>query len=422
MVGSMETFIINLFTKNWQRKLFSMLAATLIWTVVNSSVTTSRNFVRVPIRIVNLPPNKTIRGLMPDGILDKRMTLTIIGNKDIIEHLNLQDFEIVLDASDKGDEWVAKISKNNIVNLNPDVHLLSAIQQISYPELIIRLCPLVTRKIPVFVQLPQDEAPEGYQFLDVWPQKLYQTISGPEDEVKRLQEEGLELDFDLTQISSEQLNALRGEDEDEVSFFVPDSWKKVRIPFLHDAEQSLNSPEARQLRVDFLHKALLPVDWPIPIRLFFPRATLSTLNPSTLALQPNGFVKADKGVYNLAGRLYVGEVSRLFLDVVRESLEVAVVPTLKDQALEFRWSVLFVDPKRLEESYVTLALAGELDTDARAESGIALRQHLADRERFFRARFQTYLRRFQFFKEKGSPVSLAITEDSSGHVRIEESP
>ena len=137
---------------------------------------------------------------MPDGILDKRMTLTLTGNKDVLDHLNPQDFEIVLDASDKGDEWIAKISKNNIVSLNPDIHLLHAIQQVSHPELIVRLCPLVTRKIPVFVQPPQDEAPEGYQFLDVWPQKLYQTVSGPEDEVKKLQEEGLELDFDLTQI------------------------------------------------------------------------------------------------------------------------------------------------------------------------------------------------------------------------------
>ena len=421
MVGSMETFIINLFTKNWQRKLFSILAAVLIWTVVNSSITDEKTFTRVPIRIANLPPKKTIRGIMPDGVLDKRMVLTITGNKDVLSHINPQDFEVVLDASDKGDEWVANISKNNIVNLNRDIDLLHAIQKISHPELIIHLCPLITRKVPVFVRPPQDEAPEGYQFLDVWPQKLFQTVSGPEDEVKKLQEEGLELDFDLTQISAEQLKALRSEDEDEVSFFVPDSWKKVRIPFLHDAEQSLNSPEARQLRIDFLHKAILPVDWPIPIRLFFPRATLSTLNPATLILQPNSLIKADKGVCNMVKRLYVGEVSRLFLDVIRDRIEIVVVPISKDQAVEFHWSVLFVDPKRLEEVYVTLALASELDTDTRAEGGNALRQHLVDRERFFRIRFQNYLRRFQLLKEKGSPLSLAIAEDSSGYVSVEES-
>jgi hypothetical protein len=326
-----------------------------------------------------------------------------------------------LDVSDKGNEWVARVSKSNIVSLNPDVHLLHAIQQVSHPELIVHLCPLVTKKIPVFVRPPQDEAPEGYQFLDVWPQKLYQTVSGPEDEVKKLQEEGLKLDFDLTQITSEQLGALQSEDEDEVSFFVPDTWKKVRIPFLHDAEQPLNSPEARLLRIDFLHKALLPVDGPIPVRLFFPRATLSALNPATLILQPNDLVKIDRGVFNITKRFYVGDVSKLFLDVVRDRLEIVLVPAPKDLLVEFRWSVLFVDPKRLEETYVTLALANELDTDSHTEGGNALRQHLAEREHFFRTRFQNYLRRFHLFKEKNIPLSLAITKDFSGNVTIEES-
>jgi hypothetical protein len=419
----METFIKDLFTKNWQRKLFSLLAAAIIWTIVGSSITTVRVFSRVPIRIVNLPANKTIRGLMPDGILDRRITLTITGTKDVLDHLGPTDFEVVLDASDKGDEWIAKVSKNNIVSLNPEVHLLHAIRQVAHAEMIFHLCPLVTKKIPVFVRPPREEAPEGYMFLDVWPQKLYQTISGPEDDVKKLQEEGLELDFDLTQITSEQLDGLQGEgpDEDEVSFFVPDSWKKVRIPFLHNAVQPLNSPEARRLRIDFLHKALLPVDGPIPVRLFFPRVTLPSLNPATLALQPNALVKADRGVFNITQRLFVSEVSRLFLDIVRDRLEVVIVPAMKDQSVEFRWSVLFVDPKRLEETYVTLALANELDADTHIEGSKALQQHLAERERFFRARFQNYMRRFLLYKEKDVPLTLDITKDPTGHVFVEES-
>ena len=419
----METFIKDLFTKNWQRKLFSLLAAAIIWTIVSASITTVRVFSRVPIRIVNLPANKTIRGLMPDGILDRRITLTITGTKDVLDRLTPADFEVVLDASGKGDEWIARISKNNIVSLNPEVHLLHAIRQVTHGEMIFHLCPLVTKKIPVFVRPPREEAPEGYMFLDVWPQKLYQTVSGPEDDVKKLQEEGLELDFDLTQISSEQLDSLQGQgaDEDEVSFFVPEGWKKVRIPFLHNVVQPLNSPEARQLRIDFLHKALLPIDGGIPIRLFFPRATLSSLNPATLALQPNDFVKTDKGVYNITQRLFVSEVSKLFLDIVRDRLEVIIVPAMKEQAVEFRWSALFVDPKRLEETYVTLALANELDADIHVEGDIALQQHLSEREHFFRARFQNYMRRFFLYKEKDVPLTLTITKDPSGHVLVEES-
>jgi hypothetical protein len=422
VVGCMETFLKDLFTKNWPRKLFSLLAAAFIWMIVSSSITTVRVFARVPIRIVNLPANKTIRGLMSNGILDKRMTLTITGAKDVLDQLGPQDFEVVLDVSDKGDEWIATVSKNNIVSLNPEVHLLHAIRHVSHTEMIIHLCPLVTRKIPVFVRPPQDEAPEGYQFLDVWPQRLYQTVSGPEDDVKKLQEEGLTLDFDLTQITADQLAALQaqGPNEDEVSFFVPDSWKRVKIPFLHSTPQPLNSLEARQLRIDFLHKALLPMDGPIPVRLFFPRATLSSLNPATLALQPNDMVKADRGVCTLTERLYVSEVSRLFLDLVRDRLEIVIVPAIKDQQTEFHWSVLLIDPKRLEEIYVTLALANELDTDTHIEEGSALEQYLAERERFFRTRFQNYVRRLQLYREKDVPLTLAITKDEIGHVFIGE--
>jgi hypothetical protein len=420
----METFLKDLFTKNWQRKLFSLLAAAIIWTIVSSSITTVRTFSRVPVRIVNLPPNKTICGLMPNGILDKRMSLTITGTKDVLDHLGPQDFEVVLDASDKGDEWIAKVSKNNIVSLNPEIALLHSIRQVTHSELVIRLCALVTKKIPVFVRPPREEAPEGYQFLDIWPQKLYQTVSGPEEEVKKLQEEGLELSFDLSQITPEQLDAVQGEgpNEDEVRYFVPDSWKKVRIPFLHNTVQPLNSPDARQLHIDFLRKALLPVGEPVPVRLFFPRATLSLLNPSTLALQPNSTLKADKGVLNVAQRLYMSEVSRLFLDIVRDRMEIVVVPTMKDQVVEFRWSILLVDPKRLEETYVTLALANELETDTHIEGGSnALRQHLAERERFFRIRFRHYARRLQFYKEKDVPLTLSISKDPTGHVFVEES-
>lgn len=418
----METFIKNVFAQNWQRIFFSLVAAVVIWMIVSASITTVRVFTRVPVRIVNLPPNKTIRGLMPDGLLDRRMTVTVTGTKDIIDKLGPQGFEVVLDASDRGDEWVAKLSNNNLVSLNPDVSLVHAVRQLSYSELIIRLCPLVTMKIPVFIRPPKEEAPEGYQFLDIWPQKLYQVVSGPEEDVKQLQEEGLELHFDLSEITPEQLDSLQGEgpDEDEVSFFVPDGWKKVRIPFLHNAVQALNSPEARQLRIDFLHKALLPIDGPLPIRVFYPRATLTTLNPSTVLLQPNDVIKQEKGVSYVDQRLFVNEVSRLFLDIVRDRLEIVLVPTVKESTVEFRWDVQFIDPKRLEETYVTIALANEFDTDAHIGVGRALRQHLAERERFFRARFQNYLRHFQLYRAKDLPFMLSVTRDLSGRVIVTE--
>jgi hypothetical protein len=419
----METFIKNFLTKNWQRKFISLLAAIIVWTIVSASITTTRVFTRIPVRIVNLPPHKTIRGLMPDGFLDKRITITLTGSKDVIDRLGSQDFEVVVDASDKGDEWVAKITKNNLLCLNPDVHLVHSIRALTHSELVIRLCPLVTAKIPVFVRLPKEEPPEGYQFLDVWPQKLYHVISGPEEDIRQLQEDGLELNLDLMKITPEQLDALRGDGpgDDEVAFFVPDVWKKVAIPFLHNAIQTINGQEARQLRIDFLYKAVFPIDGPVPIRLFYPGSTLSMFNPSFLSLQPNKCVVYEKGVFLFDQKLYVSDVSRLFLDIVRDRLEITIVPVNKDGKPSFHWSVQCVDPHQLEEAYVTIALSSEYDTDSHIGSGKAFRQHLLEREQYFRSRFQRYLRSFHLYKNRESPLALAISCDDDGHVVIEDS-
>lgn len=418
----METFLKTLFVENWQRKLLSLLVAVIIWTIVSSSITSTRVFTRIPVRIVNLPPSKTIHGLMPDGFLDKRISITLTGTKDVIERLGPQDFEVVIDASDKGNEWVARVTKNNLLCLNPDIHLLNAVRQLTHTELVIRLCPLVTQKIPIFVRLPKGEAPEGYQYLDVWPQKLYHLISGPEEDVKQLQEEGLELTFDLSLVTPEQLDALKGEGpgEDEVSFFVPEAWKKVRIPFLHNAVQSINGQEARQLRIDFLHKSELLVDCSIPLKIFYPFPTLKTLNPSTLGLKANALIKKQYGVPYIDRPLYVNSVSRLFLDIVRDRLEIVVVPVSKESGISFHWDVQFIDPHQLEEAFVTIALSNEFDADTHIGSAKAVRQHLAEREKYLRARFQEYMRTFLLFREKDTPLCLTITRDSDGNVIVEE--
>lgn len=418
----METFLKNLFVLNWQRKLISIIAAIVIWAIVSSTISSTRVFTRVPVHIVNLPPNKTIHGLMPDGFLDKRITVTLTGTKDVIERLGPQDFEVVLDASDKGDEWVAKITKNNLLCLNPEIHLINAVTQLSYSEFVIRLVPLVTEKIPIFIRPPKGEAPEGYQFLGVWPQKLYHVISGPEEDVKQLQEEGLELTFDLSLISKEQLDALKGEEtsEDEVSFFVPEAWKKVRIPYLHNAIQSINGQEARQLRIDFLHKTVLPIDGPIPLQLFYPLSTVSTLNPSTLFLKSNDLVKKEDEVAFIDERLYVHAVSRLFLDIVRDRLQITIVPAFKDSEPAFYWDTQFIDAHQLEEEYVTIALSNEFEGEASGGSTKAIRQHLAERERYLRSRFHEYMRRFQLFCAEDIPFTLSISKGQDGEVIVEE--
>ncbi len=418
MVGCMETFLRRLFIENFPRKLFSIVAAIVIWLIVNASISTTRVFPRVPVRVVNLPPNKTIHGMMPDGFLDKRIAVTLTGSKAVIDKLGPQDFDVVLDASNKGDEWVATVTKNNLVSLKSDVQLAQAVTSLAHSELVIHLSRLVSDRVPVYILPPKGEAPEGYQLLDVWPKQLQQAISGPEEDVDQLKESGLDLSFDLSLITKEDLDTVRGDNlgEDEVSFFVPEEWKKVRIPFLNNALEPLNSPEANKLRIDFLYSSLQPLNNALPVSIFYPAVSISTVNPQTLFLKPGGILEENHGEMLLQIPLYVDDVSRLFLDIVKDHVEIVVIPVVTENTVAFRWDVQFMDCHHLEEAFVTLALSSEYDTDIRTSE--TFRQHLQQREAFFRERFREYIHRFTLYVARDVPLDLSISEEPNGGVTI----
>ena len=349
---------------------------------------------------------------MPNGVLDRKLTLTLTGTKEIIDKLESSDFEVVIDAADKGDEWVVQITKKNLVSLNPDIELLHNVTAVSHNEFVLHLCRLVTEKVPVIVLPPKGEPPEGYQVLDVWPQKLYHIVSGPEEDVKNLQEQGLELSFDISSITKEDLDALRGDefgDADEVSYFVSEGWKRVQIPFLNNVYQNINGQEARHLRIDFLRKEFMSIEARVPVHLFYPPNMSYEFNPETLKVAPSEMVSIVKEIPYINVPLYVNEVSKLFLDLVRDRIELVLVPVKRNQTISFRWQIQFIDPKQLEESYVTLTLAGGQEAEINSQMTLLLwKQQLVQRERNVRSRFQEYLEQFRLYFEKDKPFDINI--------------
>ena len=417
----MDSFLRSLFLENFPQKLFSLFAAAIIWVLVSNSMTITKTFTRVRVRIVNLPADTTVRGLTPEGVLERRISVTLTGNKNVLSNLGPNDFEVVLDASNKPSEWVARITPQNLVSLNPDVELVHTVTQISHNEFIFHLCPLVTARIPIFISPPKGEAPEGYQFLNIWPQALYHVLSGPQQDIEALQKEGIELQLDLAGISKEELDVLRGQDprDEEVSLYVPEGLKKIKIPFLNNATQTINSPEARQLRIDFLHKTLLAIDAPLPVRLFYPPATSDAINPSTLSLQPSPYVEIRYENFLFTPRMYAKDVNRLFMDIVKDRMEVVIVPFFQEGKLAFRWDIHFIDAHQLEEEYVTVALSSDFDEDAHFGSSVAVRQQLVQREHYLRQRFRDYMRKMQLCSAEGFPLKLSFTIDGYS-VRITE--
>lgn len=399
----MRSLLYRIFIANWRRKLLALASAIVIWFLVNNSITVTKTFPGVPIRVIHLPEDKTIEGLQPNGLLSRRIPVTITGRSNVLERASASDFEIVIDAYNKGDRWTTEISKRNLISLNPDIDLAYAVTEVAPAEVTIQLSPLVTAKIPVIIASPVGEPPQGYQYLDVWPQRLYQTISGPKPQIDDLKAKGLRLTLDLGKVTKEELDALhskrRAYPEDEVRYFVPANWKRIIIPFLGDKTIPINDPDAAFLHIDFLKQELLPLKYPLPVQVYYPSQSSDTVNPLTAPLLEGHAVKVERGLYLLNLKIYTEDVSRFFLDTVSDFIAITIVAAPHTAGKPLAWSVEFVDPSALEEAFILLSMA-----NLSSESGQELNPKA--REELLRERFRSYIREFTIVTENGLPLEL----------------
>lgn len=401
----MKTLIKNLVLNNWQRKGISVVIAIVIWMVVNHTLTTTKTLNNVSVRVINVPAGKTVENLQNSGLMSKRITLSLVGNKTVLDELSSNDLEVVVDATDKRDDWVAVITKKSLVSLNPEIDLSKAITRISHQSFPLHLTKLVTEKIRVVITQPIGDAPRGYQFLDVWPYHLSLTVSGPEDLVKRLKLKEQKLTFNLNDISKTDLDTLQAKANsqkgEEISYFIPDQWKQVSIPMISDNPIEIDDPQAKALRLDFVRYNLIPIDRPIPIVLFFPPEYSDAVNPQNTSVAVNNLVQQINGLNMITDRLYAKGVSRLFVQVVRDmmQIQVAVVPNTTRPSLE--WSVHFINPGILEDRYVAL-----LKSDVSDDEGHDLQPIM--REDYWRNRFRSYMNRFRLFRPDDRKLELKI--------------
>jgi hypothetical protein len=405
----MKTFLTSLFFNNWQRKAVSLILAVIIWLVVNHSLTSTKTIANVPVRIINIPSGKTIEGMQSSGRLNKRLTLSLVGNTTLLDELNTNDLEIVIDASSKSDEWIATISKKNLVSLNPEIDLSKGISRVYHPSFIVRLTKLVTEKIPIIITQPIGEAPRGYEFLDIWPYKLQLTVSGPDEVIKRLSLKEQRLTFNLNDISKGQLDAIassqNGEKNDIVSYFVPDQWKQINIPLLSDTPIEIDDLQAKSLRIDFIRCNLLSLESPVLVDTFYPLETSSILNPLSCKIKTNETVFETNGIFSIKTPLYAKGVDRLFTQIVKDMIQIMVIAVPSSKNLET--SVQFINPRQLEDRYIEKLISDSSDEDLRM-----MKPSL--REEYLRNRFRSYMNRFQLFTEDDKKFNLeAKLQDQS---------
>jgi len=400
----MRTLILRLFIENWQRKLIALILAMIVWMVASHSMTVMKVVPNIPVRVLNLPPEKTIEGMQVNGLLNKRISLTLVGHKEALDEISSKDLEIEIDAKDKGHEWIATITKANLNSLNPKFDPLTMLSKVLPTEMIIRQSKLVTEKIPILVTHPIGEAPKGYQFLDVWPYQLSTTVHGPEEAVKQLKNRGLKLTFNLNDITKADLDALQssheGELSDEITFLVPDSWKKISLPQLSDTPIEIDDPQAHALRLDFSRQDLLPIAFPIPVTIFFPPKYANTLNPETYNLATSNFVIKKNGIKVFNAPLYAQGVSRLFLETVKDMVQVVIIASPKSERETLLWNAQFMYPHELENHYVAQVMAQSND------EVFDVQPHLL--EDYLRNRFRSYMNRFRLYTPDNRKLSLKI--------------
>lgn len=410
----MESLIAQLFLHNWQRKLVAVLTAIFIWLFVNHSISETKTISNVPVRIINLPIDKTIQGLLPNGVLSRRITLTLTGSKNIVEELEPGDLEVLLDASTAdNDDWIVNVSKKNLVSLNPSIDLIQHISQVDHSEFVIKLSKLVTAKIPLTIEPPKGAAPQGYEYLDIWPQHLIQTISGPEEEIQKLKDTGLEITYDLSEISKADLDGVKNNiRNDEVSYSIPKKWKQVTIPFRPHSAEEFNDPEAQNLHMDFLRKELIPLDRQIPVRLFFPLDDLDQLNPETVSFEINDDINKKSGLAIFIKPLFASGVSRLFIDVIRNSMEIVIIAAPPNKRKVLSWSLQFIQPRELEDIYVAFSIAN-------ATTGRGLPKTISKKqEETLRKRFRDYMQHMTLYLSNNTKLHLKSTLESNNQIRV----
>ena len=70
-----------IFISNWQRKLLSLVLATIIWILVYNSIVVEKNYRHIPVRLAYIPSNIDPSHLTSNGYLKKSVSLKIKGYK-----------------------------------------------------------------------------------------------------------------------------------------------------------------------------------------------------------------------------------------------------------------------------------------------------------------------------------------------------
>jgi hypothetical protein len=202
-----------------------------------------------------------------------------------------------------------------------------------------------------------------------------------------------------------------------VSFFVPNDWKQILLPGLSDTPLTIDDPDAKFLRIDFNRSELIPFGNAIPISLFLPPRFIELNNQQNIKYTPSPILTIRNQTPLLTMPLYAKGVSDLFVQVVKDMTEIVLTFSSKADSKQLDWSVQFINPKLLEDRYVSLLMSDISDEEIRE-----LQPEI--RQKYLRNRFRNYMNRFQLFygndrildftaENRNNQITLQLKNDSA---------
>jgi hypothetical protein len=399
----MKSILKKIFTNNWQRKILALTLAIITWFFVNHSLIRTKIVEDVPIKVINLPKGRIIS--LQNGLFPNKVSLEIIGNQKSIEAITKKDLEVIIDLKHtQKDKYTTLITKENLISKNPYINIDKSIKNIKPQEINIHLSKHITEKIPLLITQPTGNAPQGYQFLDIWPCKLYVTINGPMEIIKNLKTTGLKLAFDLSLISQKELDiidrtSIRGKNN-VISFFIPTNWKKITIPEISSSTLEIDDPIAKSLRIDFVKKEFIAINFQIPIELYFPPSTSKKLNPNNITIENNDFVKKINGINMINIPLFVYGMDESFIDALKDRIHIIILIEPNEGRESLKWNIQPIFPSKLQKKFVK-------NSKIKNEKEQKLSSYVTDE--YLMNRFKVYLKELTFWISPEEKLNLNIT-------------
>jgi hypothetical protein len=111
-------------------------------------------------------------------------------------------------------------------------------------------------------------------------------------------------------------------------------------------------------------------------------------------------VALKNGIQAIQAPLYVQGVSNLFLETVKDRMELVIVVAPKSERENLLWNVQFMYPQELEDRYVTKVLAASKEEVNEVQGAL--------REDYLRNRFRNYMKCFRLYASNQKKLNLKI--------------